>query len=104
MAADGRRSVILAGDLGTRLEAPVETTPKPILTVGGRLLLEHLVRSAHRFGFDSFRIKGERIRSSLVSIHQVNLENFLRLVVPPRNANKIFVRWGEEMASESRRP
>ncbi len=103
MAVGGRRCVILAGGLGTRLGAPVETTLKPMLTVGGPFL-EHLVRSAHRFGFDSFPIGGEGIRSSLVSIPQGNLEYFLRPVVPPRTADKTSVKWDEETASEDRSP
>jgi D,D-heptose 1,7-bisphosphate phosphatase len=48
-----RQCVILAGGMGTRLGAFVETLPKPMLPVSGRPFLEHPVRTVHRFGFDS---------------------------------------------------
>src|SRR3954470_12590365 len=54
MVEVSRQCVILAGGLGTRLGSLVETLPKPMLPVGGRPFLEHLVRYAHRFGFNSF--------------------------------------------------
>jgi NDP-sugar pyrophosphorylase family protein len=56
MAVIGRQCVILAGGLGTRLGALVGTAPKPMLPVGGRPFLEHLVRCVHRFGFNHFLI------------------------------------------------
>lgn len=54
MRPPGRQCVILAGGLGTRLGPLVEHVPKPMLSVGGRPFVEHLVRQARRFGFDSF--------------------------------------------------
>ncbi len=42
--------VILAGGRGTRLRPLTENTPKPMLTVGGRPLLERLVDMARRSG------------------------------------------------------
>ncbi len=54
MGTAGRQCVILAGGLGTRLGSLVEHLPKPMLPVGGRPFLEHLVRDVRRFGFDTF--------------------------------------------------
>lgn len=43
--------VILAGGLGTRLGALAEGLPKPMVAVGGRPLLEHVVRQLAGQGF-----------------------------------------------------
>ena len=43
--------VVMAGGLGKRLWPLTETTPKPMLTVGGRPLLETIVRNLTEQGF-----------------------------------------------------
>ncbi len=45
---------ILAGGLGTRLGSLTETTPKPLLTRGGRPFLAWLIRELMRFGVSDF--------------------------------------------------
>lgn len=47
-----RQAVILCGGLGTRLGPLTETTPKPMLPVGGRPFLEILIGEVARQGFD----------------------------------------------------
>lgn len=47
-----KQAVILAGGLGTRLGEAARHTPKPLLDVGGRPLLEHLVWNLRRHGVD----------------------------------------------------
>lgn len=44
------QAVILCGGLGTRLGALTATTPKPMLTVGDRPFVEHLIQEVSRFG------------------------------------------------------
>lgn len=44
------RAVILAGGLGTRLRPYTTVIPKPLVPVGGRPVLEHIVWSLHRHG------------------------------------------------------
>lgn len=52
--AVSRQCVILVGGLGTRLGRLVADCPKPMLPVGGKPFLEHLIGEIARFGFDDF--------------------------------------------------
>jgi len=45
-----RQAVTLVGGRGTRLGKLTDTTPKPLLEVGGRPFLDYLVHEARRFG------------------------------------------------------
>ncbi|TMJ23351.1 MAG: histidinol phosphate phosphatase, partial [Alphaproteobacteria bacterium] len=44
------QAVCLVGGRGTRLGALTDSTPKPLLEVGGRPFLDYLVHEARRFG------------------------------------------------------
>ncbi len=46
--------VVMAGGLGTRLRPHTETCPKPLLPVGGKPILEHIVERARADGFRRF--------------------------------------------------
>ena len=58
--------VILAGGMGTRLAEHTETRPKPMVEVGGRPILWHLMKSYAHYGFSDFVValgyKGEFIK------------------------------------------
>lgn len=47
---------ILAGGLGTRFAEETETKPKPMIEIGGRPILWHIMMHYHRYGFDDFAI------------------------------------------------
>jgi histidinol-phosphate phosphatase family protein len=51
-----RQAVILAGGLGTRMRPLTNTIPKPMIEVGGKPFLEHLIVLLRSQGFDKFLI------------------------------------------------
>jgi glucose-1-phosphate cytidylyltransferase len=59
-------AVILCGGQGTRLREETEFKPKPMVEIGGRPILWHIMRRYHRFGVRRFVLclgyKGEMIR------------------------------------------
>lgn len=59
--------VLMAGGLGRRLRPLTETVPKPMLPIGGRPILEHILRNFVDQGFVRFTISlnylGEKVRA-----------------------------------------
>lgn len=60
------KTVILAGGLGTRLSEETELKPKPMVEIGGRPILWHIMKQLGSFGHSEFYIalgyKGELIK------------------------------------------
>jgi len=58
--------VVLAGGLGTRLAEETEVKPKPMVEIGGRPILWHILKHYAHYGFKEFIIalgyKGEAIK------------------------------------------
>ncbi len=58
--------VLMAGGLGTRLRPLTASTPKPMLTVGSKPILETIIENFSRYGFHNFYLsvnyKAEKIR------------------------------------------
>src|SRR5580692_11705437 len=58
--------VILCGGLGTRLREETEVKPKPMVEVGGRPIIWHIMKIYSRFGLRNFILclgyKGDVIR------------------------------------------
>src|SRR5438045_1159372 len=48
------KAVILAGGLGTRLAEETEVRPKPMIEIGGRPILWHIMKLYAHYGFDDF--------------------------------------------------
>lgn len=67
---------ILAGGLGTRLKEQTEFRPKPMLEIGHRPILWHIMRWYSRFGFKRFVIcvgfRQEVIKDYFLSYHAMN--------------------------------
>ena len=61
---------ILAGGFGTRLAEETEIRPKPMVEIGGRPILWHIMKIYAHFGFNDFLIalgyKGEYIKKYIV--------------------------------------
>lgn len=57
---------ILAGGFGSRLAEETEVKPKPMVEIGGKPILWHIMMHYHRYGFDEFVIalgyKGDYIK------------------------------------------
>ena len=48
--------IILAGGFGTRISEETDSKPKPMVTIGNKPMLEHIMNMYARFGFDDFVI------------------------------------------------
>lgn len=48
--------VILAGGMGTRLKEETEFKPKPLVTIGGKPILWHIMKIYSKFGYNDFII------------------------------------------------
>ncbi len=63
--------VILCGGLGTRLKEETEYKPKPMVEVGGRPLLWHIMKGYSQFGYNQFVLclgyKGNIIRDYFIN-------------------------------------
>jgi glucose-1-phosphate cytidylyltransferase len=65
--------VILAGGMGTRISEETELRPKPMIEIGGRPILWHIMKYYSSFGFHEFIIclgyKGEVIKKYFANYH-----------------------------------
>ena len=68
--------VILAGGLGTRLAEETEVKPKPMVEIGGRPILWHIVKHYACYGFKEFLValgyKGEVIKRYFLDYYRLN--------------------------------
>lgn len=68
--------IILAGGFGTRLSEYTDTIPKPMVTVGGRPILWHIMRTYAHYDFKDFFValgyKAELIKEYFLNYHSVN--------------------------------
>ena len=48
------KTIILAGGFGTRLSEETGTRPKPMVEIGGRPILWHIMKIYAHYGFDDF--------------------------------------------------
>lgn len=68
LATRETRVILMAGGLGTRLRPLTESVPKPMLPVGDRPLLEHIVRNLIEQGFRRFTLS-VNYRADMVEAH-----------------------------------
>ena len=68
--------VILCGGMGTRLAEITEVRPKPLVEIGGRPILWHIMKHYSRYGFNEFVLalgyKGEQIKRYFAEYYSIN--------------------------------
>ncbi len=68
--------VILAGGLGTRLTEETTVRPKPMVEIGGKPILWHIMKMYARYGYDDFVIclgyKGHVIKEYFINYYLYN--------------------------------
>ncbi len=78
-----KRVVSLAGGLGTRLTEHTDVRPKPMVEIGGKPILWHIMQSYAHYGFDEFFValgyKGEVIKRYFIDYHQLGASMTVRL-------------------------
>jgi glucose-1-phosphate cytidylyltransferase len=70
------KTVILAGGFGTRLAEETEARPKPMVEIGGKPILWHIMQHYGRYGFKEFFValgyRGEVIKRFFVEHHTLS--------------------------------
>jgi glucose-1-phosphate cytidylyltransferase len=70
------KTVIFAGGLGTRLAEETTTRPKPMVEIGGKPILWHIMKSYSHFGYNDFIIclgyKGYQIKEYFINYFLYN--------------------------------
>lgn len=73
IAANELQAIILCGGLGSRLREETEFKPKPMVTIGDRPILWHIMRGYRHFGIKDFVLclgyKGDIIRDYFLNYH-----------------------------------
>ena len=69
------KAVVLCGGLGTRLREETEFRPKPMVEIGGRPILWHIMKMYAKYGIDEFILclgyKGDMIKDALNGVSVV---------------------------------
>ncbi|VAW71398.1 Glucose-1-phosphate cytidylyltransferase, partial [hydrothermal vent metagenome] len=72
------KTIILAGGFGTRLSEYTETIPKPMVTIGGRPILWHIMRSFAHYNHKDFYLalgyKAEKIKEYFLHYRSLNAD------------------------------
>lgn len=84
---DGKiKVVILCGGRGTRLREETEYKPKPLVEVGGKPILWHIMKIYSQYGFKDFIFclgyKGNMIKEYFLNYEAMNSDFSIRLGVP----------------------
>tara|TARA_X000000950_G_scaffold242730_1_gene297339 strand:- start:1618 stop:2415 length:798 start_codon:yes stop_codon:yes gene_type:complete len=70
------KTVILCGGLGTRLAEETQIKPKPMVEIGGKPILWHVMKIYDQAGFNDFILplgyKGEQIKAYFLNYHMLS--------------------------------
>jgi glucose-1-phosphate cytidylyltransferase len=90
--------VLLAGGLGTRLREETEYRPKPMVEVGGRPILWHIMKNFAHFGLNEFVVctgyKGEMIKEYFLN-YEARMNDFT-IHLGPQSHVEYFADHGED--------
>lgn len=85
--------LILAGGLGTRLSEETELKPKPMVEIGGRPILWHILKHYSHYGFNEFFIalghRGDAIKRFFIDYGALNGSMIVR---PARGGRRMLRR------------
>lgn len=83
---DPIKIVILCGGLGTRLREETEFRPKPMVNIGSRPILWHIMKYYSQFGYKEFVLalgyKGEMIKNYFIHYEVMNNDVTIELGLP----------------------
>ena len=69
---------ILAGGVGSRLSDETKVKPKPMVEIGGRPILWHILMHYSHYGFNEFAValgyKGEQIKQYMIDYYEQNCD------------------------------
>lgn len=86
--------VILAGGMGSRISEESQLKPKPMIEVGNRPLLWHIMKIYSTYGFNDFIIccgyKGHMIKEYFVNYHMYQSDNTFYLKETSQHENSIM--------------
>ena len=90
------KTVILAGGFGTRLSEYTDSVPKPMVTIGNRPILWHIMNTYASFGHDDFYLalgyKADVIKDYFVNYYTLNSDFTINLNgghIQSHQANKV---------------
>jgi len=70
------KTIILCGGMGTRLREETEYKPKPMVEIGGKPILWHIMKHYSHYGFNEFILalgyKGDAIRDYFLNYYKYN--------------------------------
>ncbi len=92
--------VILAGGLGTRLSEETTLKPKPMVEIGGKPILWHIMKYYSKYGFNDFVIclgyKGNLIKEYFINYYTHNSDlrvdlnnNEIKIIAPSKEQFKV---------------
>ena len=85
------KAILLAGGLGTRLREETEYRPKPMVEVGGRPIIWHIMKNLAHFGLTEFVVatgyRGEVIRDYFLN-YQSRMNDFTVNLTPDLSNTK----------------
>jgi len=77
------KTIILAGGFGTRLSEYTESIPKPMVTIGGRPIIWHIMNYYSHYSYNQFYLalgyKAEYIKNYFYNYHDLNSDFSINL-------------------------